>query len=316
MKTRSITRIRIDDNGDLCLDSGTQLFSELFGQSFPGANMDRKSAPVHARVKTEKNLLREIEKVYALYRHCTLCVRNCGIDRTAGEIGWCRTGLKGRIYCAQTSFSEERIISPCYEIYFTGCNMACRGCHQKGRHDNAPRETCLSVSDVVSDIASRKQELKTVAFLGGNPDQSLLAALIIMHRLVKRGIDLPLVWNSNATWNKHISSVLNRYVDVFVPDIKYGNDRCAMAQANINRYYATVKRNITLIRSKNPVILRHCPLPGHTECCSRPIIDWISGLHNGNRYFLSLLPSFFDDNTREVGWCSLYAAERNVALID
>lgn len=315
MKTRSVTRIRIGDHGDLFVDSSTSVLTQLFGSSLLGVKNFRDSTFPHVQEKSVDELINTLKKVYTHYKACSLCIRNCRVDRTEGQKGWCGAEIKGRIYCAQTSYSEESVISPCYEIYFAGCNMACHDCHQQGRHDNTPTDACLSASDVVNDIVSRRSEIKSIAFLGGNPDQSIFSVLVIVKHLVKKGVDLPMVWNSNATWNPQLSPDLNKFMDLFIPDFKYGNDECALKCADIDEYVGTVKNNIGRIKSENQVIIRHRPLLGHLECCSKPIINWISELHNSNRYFLSLLPSFYDDNSDDLEKCVEYAASKKVSLI-
>jgi len=317
MKRRNITQIRVNDAGGIYVDSATELLAEIF----PGIEFEEAEQPdvicsaIKLKSKNIDELLCDIEKIRHIYKKCDVCFRRCHADRTVKQCGWCKNGIKANIYCAQVSFSEEPLISPCYEIFFSGCNIDCSYCHQKVKKDARQDSAFLCTNDIVSEISKLHEGIKTVSFLGGNPDQSILSSLIILYNLLKNKINLPIVWNSNFTFNSYIAEILNKYIDIFLPDFKFGNDECASEIAKTTNYVALIKDNIKKIESINPIIIRHLPLKNHWECCSKPIMDWISTLEDGGNYCLSLLPSFFDDNSCELHCCAQYAKRKKLPLI-
>ena len=65
------------------------------------------------------------------YQHCTLCPRLCGVDRTAGEQGFC--GMPGELIAARAAghYWEEPVISGEYgsgAVFFSGCTLRCKFC--------------------------------------------------------------------------------------------------------------------------------------------------------------------------------------------
>src|SRR4030042_2656081 len=71
---------------------------------------------------------RRMEIAREALRECWLCPRNCGIDRTAGEKGYCRLDDAVRCYREVLYSGEEADLNPSHHIYFAGCNLRCEFC--------------------------------------------------------------------------------------------------------------------------------------------------------------------------------------------
>ncbi|MEI6631575.1 MAG: radical SAM protein, partial [bacterium] len=74
---------------------------------------------------------RVIEEAFTLLESCSICPRRCGINRIKGELGFCKTGLKPRVYSFMPHQGEEPPISGVLgsgAIFFSGCNMRCCYC--------------------------------------------------------------------------------------------------------------------------------------------------------------------------------------------
>lgn len=257
-------------------------------------------------------LSKDLAKVRANYRRCTLCEARCGVNRYGPTLGVCGNDAEGHIYAAQVSNLEERLISPTFEIFFTGCNLRCRDCHQLRDWPYRLRYNYLTCDEVVSDIQRHQQFLRSVSFLGGNPDQSLAAVLQIVYTLECQGIKLPYVFNSNFMFTEEWAEMLNRHFDVFVPDFKFWSDACAYSLSGFADYAAIVRRNIMCVHSKNPIFIRHMPRMGHWECCTEPILEWVSAQDKKHRLTLALLESFYDDNAGAVRRSKRFALEHGI----
>ena len=70
--------------------------------------------------------------------------------------------------------------------------------------------------------------------------------------------------------------ILKYIVDVYLTDFKYGNDDCAEKLSGIKNYWDIITRNHEIAKKQGEMIIRHLVLPGHAECCSFPVIEWIS----------------------------------------
>ena len=70
--------------------------------------------------------------------------------------------------------------------------------------------------------------------------------------------------------------LLSGVIDLYLTDFKYGNDQCARRLSKIDNYLEVVKRNHKLAVEDGDVIIRHLVMPNHVECCSKPILNWLS----------------------------------------
>jgi putative pyruvate formate lyase activating enzyme len=75
--------------------------------------------------------------------------------------------------------------------------------------------------------------------------------------------------------------LLDGIIDVYLTDFKYGNDECALRLSNAPNYMRIIERNHITARAQAELIIRHLVLPGHIECCTRPVLTWIAeNLHD------------------------------------
>jgi len=63
-------------------------------------------------------------------------------------------------------------------------------------------------------------------------------------------------------------------VDVYLGDLRYGNDECALKYSNVRNYWPVATRNFNTAYNSSEILLRHLAIPNHIECCTGPIIEW------------------------------------------
>lgn len=156
----------------------------------------------------------------------------------------------------------------------------------------------MSYEKTIADIRNNINKIATISFIGGNPEQSILGILTFIKLLLKENISIPLVWNSNLTCKPEIIEILNKYIEIFVPDFKFGNDKCAKNIAKVENYWSIIKSNILIISDEFPVIIRHLPLKGHLNCCSIPIMEFLQTIKS--RFYLNFLHYFQGNNQKEI----------------
>jgi len=76
--------------------------------------------------------------------------------------------------------------------------------------------------------------------------------------------------------SKETMKLLDRVIDLYLTDFKYGNNNCANRLSKVDNYLEIVQRNHKLACENGEMIIRHLVMPNHVECCSKPIIKWIS----------------------------------------
>jgi putative pyruvate formate lyase activating enzyme len=71
-------------------------------------------------------------------------------------------------------------------------------------------------------------------------------------------------------------NVLADLIDIWLPDFKYGNDKCALRLSRVPRYFEVAARNHEFAHLNGDMIIRHLVMPNHTKCCTKPVLRWIS----------------------------------------
>jgi putative pyruvate formate lyase activating enzyme len=221
-----------------------------------------------------KQAARRAEIAYEALRACRLCPRNCGIDRTAGQVGFC--GLDDAVRCYREVLynGEEADLNPSHHIYFAGCNLRCEFCTVAEWNESPGEAKKTNIDDLQKRIAERKQQgARTLNLLGGEPAVSIYGILELLSHL---DCETTVVWNSNMFYNNIVDELIAGLVDVYLADLKVGNRRCAESILKAADYLEVTKRNIISARTHGRVIVRHVILPGHTECCLKPILHWLA----------------------------------------
>ncbi len=205
---------------------------------------------------------------------CQLCPRNCGVDRTAGERGYC--GLDDKTHCFREMLhpAEEAELSPSHQIYFTGCNLRCEFCTVSEWNEYPLAVDELDLDWMTARMEQQRQRgARNVNLLGGEPTVSLPGVLRLVSR-IPRGPQV--VLNSNMYYNVFVDTLLRGFVDVYLADLKCGNSQCAEAMLDASDYVDVARRNICMVGEHSGLIIRHLLLPGHVECCLKPTLQWVA----------------------------------------
>ncbi len=226
----------------------------------------------HTLSNKQKNLLDlKIELAQRMYTACTMCEHRCRIDRTATQ-GYC--GVQQSYIASEfLHYGEEPDLVPSYTVFFAGCTFQCVFC----QNYDISRQQCgryLEPKVLGKVIKTRQQQgAKNVNWVGGDPTPHLLYVLSV---LKQTSANIPMIWNSNMYCSEETMKLLNRVIDVYLTDFKYGNDRCAQRLSKIEKYLFYIQRNHHMSYTQGEVIVRHLVLPNHTTCCSKPILRWIA----------------------------------------
>lgn len=221
----------------------------------------------------EVNLLKEKYLILLeMLESCEFCERRCRVNRYEKE-GVCGVGANPHIASIFLHYGEEDEIVPSLTIFYSGCNFKCLFCQN---YDIArfPEEGIylepVEVAKVISGYEARGA--KNVNFVGGEPTPS---AHHIFGVLLNGSFHLPVIWNSNMFMTEELMSILIGCIDLYLADLKYGNDECARKLSGVFNYTKVVKRNLLTAWETADVIIRHLVLPGHLECCTEPAVRWL-----------------------------------------
>ena len=220
----------------------------------------------------------KIEIARRLLEDCRLCGRRCGVDRTRGERGVCGLGPDAVVAEHFVHVAEEPPINPSLVLNLAGCGLRCRYCQQGDLLAPARVTGAALEPGLWPDLDWTGA--RSLSFVGGNPDESLYAILRFL-RAAPADWALPIVWNSHAYGAPDALKLLHGVVDAFLPDLKYGNDRCGFRLSAVTGYADAARASLTaMLAQRVPVIVRVLVLPGHSECCHLPVLDWLKALES------------------------------------
>jgi putative pyruvate formate lyase activating enzyme len=179
-----------------------------------------------------------------LYKNCTLCPWDCRIDRTAGKLGVCKSSDKVKVSSAAPHFGEEPMISGkngSGTIFFSNCNMRCKFCQnyqisQEGSGDEISDEQLADLMLMLQKkgLPAGRQGCHNINLV--SPTHylpNILEALMIAE---KKGLNIPIVYNSNGYEKSETIKLLEGIVDIYLPDIKYSSNDVAVRLSNAPKY--------------------------------------------------------------------------------
>ena len=205
---------------------------------------------------------------------CRFCAHDCGVNRLAGETGLCHAGAATKFFSAQAEVSDELELIPTFAIALSGCDLRCDFCIT-GADSWHPR---AGAGLNVNEMAARAEQAlargaRTVMLLGGEPTIHLHAALELVAALPDSA---RLVWKTNAHGSAQARELLDGMFDVWLADFKFGNDECARRLAKVSDYIGIVQENLRWASEHSELIVRHLLMPGHLDCCWKPVAEWLA----------------------------------------
>lgn len=131
----------------------------------------------------------------------------------------------------------------------------------------------LVPEELAARIVRRRAEgARSVDFVGGVPDVNVLA---ILRTLALCPADTHVVWNTNLWTTPEAIDRLTGVVGTWLADHKFGNDRCARKLAGVEGYTARLEGLLPDAARSGRLLVRHLLMPGHLDCCTRPVLAWL-----------------------------------------
>lgn len=206
---------------------------------------------------------------------CRWCAHDCGVNRLRGERGKCHAGAESRVFSAQVEVSDELELVPTFAVAFSGCDLRCDFCITGRESWDARAGVNMEMAAVATRArAALAKGARSVMILGGEPTVHLPAALELVAALPP---EAKLIWKTNAHGTAVAREWLDGLFDVWLADYKFGNDGCAERLARVPNYTAVVQENLRWAYEHSELIVRHLVMPGHGECCWRPVAEWLGG---------------------------------------
>lgn len=219
---------------------------------------------------------------------CTICPHNCKVDRKKGQKGRCKCDDKLKIALASLHMFEEPCISGTNgsgTVFFSNCNLNCIYC-QNYEISELGKGKEISIQNL-ADIFLKQQQKNAHNINLVTPTMYVYQIIEAIKIAKSNGLNIPIIYNSNGYENVETIKLLDGYIDVYLPDLKYYTDSLSKKYSKVNNYFKTATNAIKEMYNqvgnatfdnegliKKGVIIRHLVLPNHIQN-TKNILRWI-----------------------------------------
>ena len=193
--------------------------------------------PTYLSLWASGELRQRVRKARGLLRACRLCPRRCGVNRIEGQKGFCRAGFFLQVSSYNVHHGEEPVISGVCgsgTIFLTHCNLRCVFCQ------NYPiSQLGVGREKSIEEVGGMMLDLQARGCHNVNwvtPTHFVPQMMAALEWAVERGFRLPLVYNTNGYDSVETLELLDGIVDVYLPDMKYGDEGTARTYSQAPDY--------------------------------------------------------------------------------
>ena len=234
------------------------------------------------------------------YRNCELCPRRCGVDRTAGERGWCGAPDTALVAKVMLHKWEEPVLSPngrSGAVFFGGCTLGCVYCQNRAisREPVGQEMDALRLRAVFEGLIEQGAENIDLV----TPTHYLPTILPAL----EPKLSVPVVYNCGGYERVVTLKALQGKVDIYLPDLKYSEKELARELSGAENYFSVAKLALKeMVRQTGApkwegdklvrgTVVRHLILPGQVENSLR-VLDWLGAHFKPGEILVSLMRQY------------------------
>ena len=169
-----------------------------------------------------------VRKLWEMMNPCTLCPRQCKVYRGRGQTGFCGIGDMPLVSSVGPHFGEESVLvggGGSGTIFFAGCNLGCVFCQNFDiSHDCAGRKMSIELL-AQAMLGLQDYGCSNINFVTPTHIVAAIAAAIELAR--KGGLKLPTVYNTGGYDSVETLKLLEGFVDIYMPDMKYADSEAS-----------------------------------------------------------------------------------------
>ena len=244
-------------------------------------------------------------KIMNKYENCLLCPRKCGINRSTGQTGVCGVSAEIRVARAALHYWEEPCISGekgSGAVFFSGCSLHCVFCQNREISDGKAGKVISKerLSDIFIELAGKGANNINLV----TPGQYIPDIVWAVSDARRRGMKLPIVYNTSGYENVTELKLLEGIVDVYLPDFKYMDSALSAKYSRAKDYPSVAKQAISEMVRQQPrvviddatgliqkgVIVRQLLLPGHVND-AKAILKYLHDTYQ-NSIYISMMSQF------------------------
>lgn len=244
-------------------------------------------------------------KIMNKYENCLLCPRKCGINRGTGQTGVCGVSAEIRVARAALHYWEEPCISGekgSGAVFFSGCSLHCVFCQNREISDGKAGKVISKerLSDIFIELAGKGANNINLV----TPGQYIPDIVWAVNDARRRGMKLPIVYNTSGYENVTELKLLEGIVDVYLPDFKYMDSTLSAKYSRAKDYPSVAKQALSEMVRQQPkvviddatgliqkgVIVRQLLLPGHVND-AKAILKYLHDTYQDSIY-ISMMSQF------------------------
>lgn len=247
---------------------------------------------------------------------CNLCPHFCGVNRTENRIGRCKATDKVKLALYSIHNFEEPCISGdkgSGTVFFSNCNLNCIYCQnyeisQLGKGKEITIEELAKVF-----LMQQEKNVENINLV--TPTSYVPQIIQAIKTAKKQGLHIPIIYNTNSYENIETLKMLEGYIDIYLPDLKYAENELGKNYSNVKNYFEIATKAIQeMIRQvgtpkinengiiQKGVIIRHLVLPNQIEN-SKKVLRWIKD-NLPEDIYVSVMAQYFPS----------YKAKENIEL--
>ena len=236
---------------------------------------------------------------------CTICPHNCKVNRLIGNKGRCKCDDKIKVALASLHMFEEPCISGTNgsgTVFFSNCNLNCIYC-QNYEISQLGKGKEVSIKELAGIFIQQQEK--------GAHNINLVTPTMYVYQIIdaikiakENGLKIPIIYNSNGFENVETIKLLNGYIDVYLPDLKYYTNELSKKYSNVDNYFEYSTKAIQEMYKQvgnaafnkdglitKGVIIRHLVLPNHIQN-TKNILKWISN-NMPKDIYVSIMAQYF-----------------------
>jgi putative pyruvate formate lyase activating enzyme len=263
--------------------------------------------PSYIKLYKSGELKLRAEKALEILHSCNSCPHDCRVDRTSGELGTCAGGWMPIVSSYTAHFGEEPVLSGSRgagNIFFGNCNLKCVFCQNHEISQSYHTEKYNTVSyEQLAEIMLELQRRRCHNIGLVSPSHFSAAIIPAIYIAIQKGLNLPIIYNTNGYDSVDTLKLYEGIIDIYLPDLKYGNNENAKTYSKIDNYFDKAKLALKEMHRQvgdeliyegdvvaRGMIVRHLVLPNDLAD-SEPVLKFIAEELSPNIY-ISLMSQY------------------------
>jgi putative pyruvate formate lyase activating enzyme len=235
--------------------------------------------PAYIRTRQSGRLKQAIRESLDMLSSCTLCPRQCRVDRTTGHTGYCGTGSQAIVAGCAPHFGEEPPLVGRHgsgTIFFSHCSLQCVFCQNHDISIQGDGHTVLPEQLAAMMIRLQDQGCHNINLV--TPTHVVPPVLQALDIAVDLGLHIPLVYNCSGYDSLDTLLLLDGIIDIFMPDFKFWDNTAAARFCSAPDYRQTARAAILAMHAQvgdlkltregiacSGLLVRHLVMPGRLE---------------------------------------------------